>query len=464
MLAMAARTAPMLKLRRSIVARLMLGFGALGVTAIGVLSGVFYFGTIGVLEQDIDRKIMTMADHLQQLPPGDLEVLAQEVRRELSDGVDSEREILLLLDTRGRRLAGNLERWPAAGNGMLRNAEVVRDGRLTRARLFQHPVASGAVLMVGRDLSEQQAIRSLVWGSLAAGAGATLLLTALGALLFRRQIERRIGAIRRAAEDIGAGNLSRRIAGESNDEFGLLNRDINRMLERIEHLMDGVRHVSNAIAHDLRTPLGRIRSKLDDALRGATSLAEWPGVARDAIDDIDQLIRLFERLLQIAEAESGLAAQHLECVDLQRIVHDMAELYDASAEEAQVRLQVAPGPAALVQGDRNLLASALASLLDNAIKYAGPGATIELRAAVQGDEAWLAVRDNGPGIPAAERGKVTQRFYRLDKSRNLPGNGLGLSIVQATASLHRGRLELDDAAPGLVVRVVLPRCVSPVAA
>ena len=454
----------MLNLRRSIAATLLLGYGALGVTAIGLLSAVFYLGTIGVLDQTIDAKIIALAQRFEQVPPDNRAELADEVRRVLGDGIDSDREILLLLDPRGKRLAGNLDTWPAADRvGTLREAEVVRDGSRTRARLLPLRLGDGALLVVGRDLSEQEAIRTLAWRSLAAGAAASLLLTAVGALLFRSQVERRIGAIRRAAEDIGSGNLSRRIPVESRDEFGLLNRDINRMLERIERLMDGVRHVSNAIAHDLRTPLGRIRGKLDDALRDSHGSGPLAGAARDAIDDIDDLIRLFERLLQIAEAESGVAAQQLEYVDLQRIVHDMAELYDASAEEAQIHLQLAPGPEALVQCDRNLLASALASLLDNAIKYAGPGAVIELCAAASGDEAWLAVRDNGPGIPAAERGKVTQRFYRLDKSRHLPGNGLGLSIVQATATLHRGRLELDDAAPGLIARLVLPRALPPAA-
>jgi signal transduction histidine kinase len=452
--------------RRSIATTLILGYGLLGVSAIMLLSAVFYLGTIGVLEQNIDGKIMAVASRLQQLEPA---ALAGAVRRELSDGIDSEREILLLLDARGRRLAGNLDRWPAAAGAPphahddddeLLSAAVVRDGRAIRARLLRHPLQDGTVLMVGRDLSEQEAVRALAWRALALGAAASLLMTVIGGHLFRRHIERRIGAIRRAAEEIGGGNLSRRIAVDSDDEFGLLNRDINRMLERIERLMDGVRHVSNAIAHDLRTPLGRIRSKLDDALRGSRAAGAQGGLASaaaDAIDDIDSLIRLFERLLQIAEAESGVAPQQLEAVDLQCVAHDLLELYDASAEQAGVRLSVAPGAAVPVLGDRNLLATALASLLDNAIKYAGSGAVIELRATQQGNEASIAVCDNGPGIPAEERDKVTQRFYRLDKSRNLPGNGLGLAIVQAIATLHRGRLELGDARPGLSARIVLPR-------
>jgi signal transduction histidine kinase len=285
----------------------------------------------------------------------------------------------------------------------------------------------------------------------------SLILTAFGALLFRSQIERRIGEIRRAAKDIEEGDLSRRIPVSGDDEFSLLNRDINRMLDRIEHLMDGIRHVSNAIAHDLRTPLSRIRSKLDDALRHDMTVEVLSGAAHGAIEDIDDLIRLFERLLQIAEAESGVRAQLFECIDLNRIALDMADMYDATAEEREVRLDTDLQPAAQVLGDRNLLASAVASLIDNAIKYAGPGAAVAVVTRVEGASVSIAVRDNGPGIPSAEVGKVTQRFYRLDKSRSLPGNGLGLSIVSATVGLHGGALSLEDGQPGLIARITLPQ-------
>jgi signal transduction histidine kinase len=166
----------------------------------------------------------------------------------------------------------------------------------------------GGTLIVGRDLSEEEAVREVIWRALAAGACVSLMLTMAGALLFRRSIEARLGEIRRTAAQIEAGDLSPRIPVTGNDEFALLNRDINRMLDRIELLMAGIRHVSNAIAHDLRTPLSRIRGRLDDALRHEMTVPTLSTAAHDAIDDIDDLIRLFERLLQIAEAESGMRA------------------------------------------------------------------------------------------------------------------------------------------------------------
>jgi signal transduction histidine kinase len=441
----------------SIAARLVLGYGALGMLSMAAVSAVFYFGTIGVLDHNLDGRITVLSDRLiEQYSDRPQAELATEVGRQLSDGIDSDSEIFLLLADNDARLAGNLTAWPERAEMGMSSRDVVRDGRPTPARLLVRRLDNGGTLVVGRDLSEQESVRALVLRSLVTGAALSLLLTAFGALLFRRQIESRIGEIRHTAKDIEEGDLSRRIPVSGDDEFSLLNRDINRMLDRIEHLMDGIRHVSNAIAHDLRTPLSRIRSKLDDALRHDMTVDALSGAAHGAIEDIDDLIRLFERLLQIAEAESGMRSQLFETIDLNRIARDMADMYEATAEDRQVTLGTQLEPEVQVFGDRNLLASAVASLIDNAIKYAGPGATVSVVTALHGATASIAVRDNGPGIPVAEVGKVTQRFYRLDKSRSLPGNGLGLSIVGATASMHGGTLTLEDGQPGLIVRITLP--------
>lgn len=446
----------------SIAAKLVLGYGLLGTISIMVVSVVFYTGTIGVLDQNLDGKIVAQAQRLLQRA-GSLrhDDLVEEVRRLLADGIDSDREIFQLVDADGVTLAGNLGSWPSTADragtaARMVSEDVVRNGHLKPARLYLRPLDGGGLLIVGRDLSEQEAVRELIWSALLAGAAVSLLLTVAGALLFRRTIENKLGEIRRTAARIEAGDLSQRIAVTGGDEFALLNRDINRMLDRIELLMEGIRHVSNAIAHDLRTPLSRIRGRLDDALRHQTSVARLSGAAHDAIDDIDDLIRLFERLLQIAEVESGMRTQMFERLDLGRVVADIGEMYEASAEDEDILLSVDAPESLYVDGDRNLLASAIASLLENAIKYAGPGSTIRVRAGLHYGMASIAVIDNGPGIPAAELDKVTQRFYRLDKSRHLPGNGLGLSIVAATATAHGGRLALEDGAPGLVARIVLP--------
>jgi len=452
-----------INLRASIAARLVLGYGLLGTASIVLVSAVFYRGTVGVLDRDIDGRIMAQSDRLVARAGGQPHgALSAEVRRLLDDGIDSDREIFQLLAADGARLAGNLGPLPAdaarADDGpQLLSTVVARDGHPAPARLYLRPLDGGGLLIVGRDLSEQEAVRGVIWRALLAGAGVSLLLTVAGALLFRRLVERRLGIIRRTAAHIEAGDLSSRIPVRGRDEFALLGRDINRMLDRIELLMEGIRHVSNAIAHDLRTPLGRVRSKLDDALRSEATVPRLSGAAHDAIEEIDDLIRLFERLLQIAEAESGMRSRLFERIDLGHIARDIGDMYEASAEDGGVTLTVDAPEHLYVDGDRNLLASAVASLLDNAIKYAGPGHAVRVRAGVfRGGLASIAVQDDGPGIPEAERGKVTQRFYRLDDSRHLPGNGLGLAIVSATALAHGGELVLEDGAPGLVARILLP--------
>ncbi|TFW15398.1 sensor histidine kinase [Duganella callida] len=450
----------MIKLRTSIAAKLVLGYGLLGIASIVAVSAVFYSGTIGVIDQNIDGKIMAQSDRLLDniaAAKNGRKALAQEVQRLLSDGVDSDREIFGIVGADGTSVAGNLGSWPALGDAPdMLTAQVLRNGRSAPARLYLRALNGGDTLIVGRDLSEEEAVREVIWRALAAGACVSLMLTIAGALLFRRSIEARLGEIRRTAARIEEGDLSLRIPVSGSDEFALLNRDINRMLDRIELLMDGIRHVSNAIAHDLRTPLSRIRGRLDDALRHEMTVPRLSGAAHDAIDDIDDLIRLFERLLQIAEAESGVRGRLFERLDLGRVVADIGEMYEAIAEDSGIALTVDAPTSLYVDGDRNLLASAVASLLDNAIKYAGPGATIHVRAGLHGDQAAISVHDNGPGIPEAERAKVTQRFYRVDQSRHLPGNGLGLSIVSATATSHGGALVLEDGAPGLIARIVLP--------
>ena len=441
--------------------RLALGYGLLAIASMSVIAAAFYFGTVGVLARSTDAKLASisnrLADHFETRGG---EAVRQEVQQLLADGIEQDTEVYLLVDPGGRRVAGNIYGWSmaVAPPGRLTDLAVMRNGRPSLSRLLPQALPDGSILVVGRDMQDQRDIERLVWHALSAGGAVALLLAIGGALLFRRQLEHRVGAIRRTAREIEAGDLSRRIPISGvEDEFTRLNQEINSMLDRIEHLMDGVRHVSNAIAHDLRTPLGRIRSRLEEALRPGNSTALLAGTARFAIQEVDELIRMLDRLLQIAEAESGARRQSFAPVPLVAVVNDVVELYDATAEAEGITLvrEIKGQPVTL--GDKNLLTSALANLADNALKYAGSGATVRVRAAQDRDTVSLIVQDDGPGIPQAERSHVVERFHRLDQSRSLPGNGLGLSIVAATASLHWGKLELEDAAPGLIARIILPR-------
>jgi signal transduction histidine kinase len=441
--------------------RLALGYGLLAIGSMSVIAAAFYFGTVGVLARSTDAKLISisqrLADHYETRGG---EAVRQEVQQLLVDGIEQDTEVYLLVEPDGRRVAGNIYGWSmaAAPPGKLTDMAVMRNGRPSLSRLLPRLLPDGSIVVVGRDMQDQRDIERLVWHALFAGGAAAVLLVIGGALLFRRQLEHKVGAIRRTALEIEAGDLSRRIPiSDVEDEFARLNRDINRMLDRIEHLMDGVRHVSNAIAHDLRTPLGRIRSRLEEALRPGNVTTQLAGTAGFAIQEVDELIRMLDRLLQIAEAESGAHRQSFAPVSLAVVVNDVVELYDATAEAEGITLvsEIEGQPVTL--GDKNLVTSALVNLIDNALKYAGSGATVRVRATQDRDAVSMIVQDDGPGIPPAERSRVIERFYRLDQSRSLPGNGLGLSIVAATASLHWGKLELEDAAPGLIARIVLPR-------
>jgi signal transduction histidine kinase len=449
----------------SVAFRLALGYGALVIGSMSIIAAVFYFGTVGVLARSTDAKLQTVSARLAgHFRSRGADALRREIDQLLNDGIEQDTEVYLLTGPDGRKIAGNLAGWtPAADEaGRLKDRGVIRDGRPSVSRLLPRLLPNGAMLVVGRDLQDRIEIERLVWRALVIGGGVALLLAAIGALVFRRLLEARVAAIRRTARDIEAGDLSRRVpipGGGGADEFARLSRDINRMLDRIEHLMDGVRHVSNAIAHDLRTPLGRIRGQLDEALRPAMPPAQLTARMAFAIEQIDDLIRLFDRLLLIAEAESGARRQSFAPVQLAAVIADVVELFDAAAEACGSTLLPEADAAAATLGDRNLLASAVANLVENALKYAGPGATVRVRASCEHTTVAIVVEDDGPGIAAAERPLVTERFYRADRSRSLPGNGLGLSIVAAIASLHWGSLALEDVVPGrgLRARLVLPR-------
>jgi signal transduction histidine kinase len=435
-----------LRLTDSVAARLALGNGLLLIVVIGLISAVFYFGTVGVLARSMDGKIIAISNRLiSEYAQRPVTELVQEINHELLDGIDSDTEIFLVTAPDGHRLTGQLL-----------DGEVSRDERPSSARLLVQRLPNGGMVYVGRDLSEQRAIRQLVLRALEGVMAVSLVLVALGALLLRHQIERRIGGIRHTAREIESGNLQQRIAVSGDDEFARLGVDINRMLDRIEQLMNGVRHVSNTIAHDLRTPMGRLRARLDEALRREAGLPALTDAARGAIEGIDDLIVMLNKILRIAEAESGVRADTFERVNLNSVVHDMAELYDAAAEQAGVRLAVLSHDAVWAHGDHDLLANAVASLIDNALKYAGRGAVVELAAGADAQRAFITVRDNGPGVAAAELPRLTERFYRVDRARNQPGNGLGLSIVAATATLHGGSFELTNADPGLRATLRLP--------
>jgi len=278
----------------------------------------------------------------------------------------------------------------------------------------------------------------------------------LGGTAMSRNLLRRVEQVNRTSERVMAGNLSDRVPLDgTSDEFDQLAANLNRMLDQIERLMTAMREVTDDVAHDLKTPLSRMRVRLELALLGPADGSSQTEAIRSAIDEADRLLATFNALLSIAELESGTRPDESEGLDLSEVARSAAELYEPVAEEKGFVLSLATEPGVRIRGSRHLLSQALANLLDNALKYAG-GGEIQIRVLRAEGRAALEVTDRGQGIPEAERGTVFDRFVRLERSRSTPGNGLGLSLVRAVVRRHRGTVELGDNRPGLRVRLEFP--------
>ncbi|MBI2713677.1 MAG: HAMP domain-containing protein [Rhizobiales bacterium] len=331
-------------------------------------------------------------------------------------------------------------------------------------RVFQLP--GGFRLLVGRDLDERERLYHIV---LAAGRWSIAIVIVLGlagGLFVTRRVLRRVDAMTETTRTIMGGDLGGRlpVAG-TGDELDRLAENLNVMLERIEALMRGLKEVSDNIAHDLKTPLTRLRNRCEQALRTSSSETEYRAALEATIGESDNLIATFNALLMIARAESGQARGDMKEFDAAEIAHDVCELYEPLAEEKGIALKVEADTAAPVNGNRELVSQALANLVDNAIKYAEPvdkavngvAPEIVVRALSEGDHILLTVADSGPGIPESDRARAVERFVRLEQSRSQPGSGLGLSLASAVARLHGGELTLEDNHPGLKSIIALPR-------
>jgi signal transduction histidine kinase len=451
----------------------------LGVS-VAILLGFIYWSTAGFMARQTDAtigaEVQGLAEQYRRRGLTGLSVIIAERAARDPAGAG----VYLLADEDYQPLVGNVEAWPAAepdddGWVDFRLRQPI-DGEhagvplahAARAKVFR--LRGGLRLLVGRDIRELAATSDLIQDALAWGLAITAALALLGGWLMSAGVVRRIETINEVGREIMDGDLSRRVPTDgSGDEFDQLAVNLNRMLARIEALMASVRQVSDNIAHDLRTPLSRLHTKLSQ-LRETDLSSESAAGVDAAILDAEELLSAFNALLRIARVESGSRRAAFARLDLVPLLHDVAELYEPLASDKAQRLQVHPANSVAgsdansissaeadaqlsVHGDRDLLFQALANLLDNAIKYTPDGGEIALRARLVGDAVEITVTDSGPGIPAPLRDKVLQRFYRIDASRSEPGHGLGLSLVQAVAQLHAAELRLEDAAPGL--RVVL---------
>jgi signal transduction histidine kinase len=373
--------------------------------------------------------------------------------------------IYLLADDDLRALLGNISHWPAVPateDGWLDfrlEGQGWPEGEIHRARARAFHLRGGFYLLAGRDLHELEKTQQLIVRTLVWGLAITLILGLIGGSLMTRSMVRRIEAINQTSREIMSGDLSRRIPMDrSGDDFDELAGNLNAMLDRIGSLMEEVRRISDNIAHDLKTPLSRLRNSLELLnTRGAEDPEGRRALIEQSITEADGLLSTFNALLRIARIESGERRAAFTAVDLQQLLHDVVEFYAPLAEERQQTLELHVSSTARVPGDRDLLFQAFANLLDNAIKYTPPQGRIRVDLAQPQGRPRVSVADSGPGIPAQERDKVFRRFYRLEASRGLPGNGLGLSLVAAVAKLHDAKLALEDNAPGLRVTMEFAR-------
>jgi len=387
------------------------------------------------------------------------EGLSDFIRERVSMQIAGER-ILLLTDASLHPLAGNLRAWP---QGVPRkpgsySVPIELAGQLTRVSVVRTTLPGGYNLLVGRD-DRFAPIERRFWEGLAAAVAVLSVAGLLGAILIRKALLARIHSTQQTVAAIMRGDLSHRLPVRSGgDELELLARTINRMLEQIEQLVHGVANVSNSIAHDLRTPLAELRSRLEELSLTRPAPAETFQEIDSAVADVDNVIRIFNALLRLAEIDAGMRRSGFVEVDVADLAAKAVEFYLPAAELKNVNISFREPGAVLARGDRVLLAQAVNNLLDNALKYVGEGGKIAVEVLRQADGAIaIIVADDGPGIPDAEKPKVAQRFYRGDVSRGTPGVGLGLSLVQAIAKLHDGALELTDNHPGLRAQMILQR-------
>ena len=413
------------------------------------------------IDQTVEAEIAGLAEQYRQ---GGIRRLVETVERRANQPGSS---LYLVTTFAGERITGNVAQLPVGvleRPGLIETRYARTDGIIAEhralARIFLLP--GGFRLLVGRDLEDREALRGLMWRALFTSLGWLVLIGTAGGIFVAMRVLRRVDAMSASAQTIMSGDLSQRLPRTgSGDELDRLATSLNAMLERIGELMKGLQEVSDNIAHDLKTPLTRLRNGVDEALRTAQSPDDYRACLEKVVEESEGLIRVFNALLMIARLESGAAQEAMQDFDVAEVARDVAELYDAVAEEQGVMLTLDVDAPLVMRGGRELIGQALANLVDNAIKYGLPSedgaqALVNIAARRMGDRLELTVADRGPGIAAQDRARVLERFVRLEGSRSRPGSGLGLSLAAAVARLHHGALRLDDNEPGLRVMLDLP--------
>lgn len=457
------------KLFRTTTFRLSLSYLALFSAAAAVAIFFIYWNTTVLLSRQLNQTIEAELTGLaEQYRAGGLDQLVRIVAERSETPGNS---LYLVADKDGKQLAGNLsavspQLWDSVGPVEFVYSRPASGGverRLAFANVFRLP--GGYRLIVGRDIEDRRELSRLILNTMLWGLGAMALVGIGGGYWVSRKLLTRIDGLAATTRTIMAGDLAGRLpVSGSGDELDRLSQSVNLMLARIEQLMAGLREVSDNIAHDLKTPLNRLRNRVEEALREPQDETAYRDVLERTIEEADGLIKTFNALLSIARLEAGAGGENRDTLDMAALVQDVAELYEPVAEERGIALKAQAADPIIIHGDRQLLGQALANLIDNALKYGAPSAgagngyapEVDVQADARGGVARIVVSDRGPGVPDTERVRVLSRFVRLEESRSEPGSGLGLSLVAAVARLHGGKLRLEDNEPGLRVVLSLP--------
>lgn len=421
----------------------------------------FYWSTRDQIESQVDTRLRLETDFLINLyKSGALPELLEAIQRRNQIDTYGRFYYLAHSDTASISSEGTDENMPirlkSTRSHTTRNMGDVADlppgssRAYNPVRVAETELSNGLKLTIGHEISDEKALLDHTFVLVVGATLLTLLFSLIGGMWIGSSMLRRIDSVNRAASGIMGGDLSRRLTvTERDDEFDEVSVKINQMLNRIEDLMSGMQQVTNNVAHDLRSPLTRLRNRLEVTLLEERENANYRAVMEEAIGDADSLIQTFNSMLSIARLEAGIDAVEWADADIGDLMTELCELYEAVAEDSGLNFTCYIEGAPVYHCNKHLIAQCITNLLDNSIKYIGPNGHLSLSLTGDNENFTITVADDGPGIPVAERSRVFERFVRLENERNSPGNGLGLSLVQAVVRIHGASLMLDDNNPGL---------------
>jgi signal transduction histidine kinase len=446
------------QLLKSASFRLAAAYVGLFSVSVGILAGLIYFYATSEMQREIRTRIAADSTALrEEYSRGGitqlLDAVADRQRGRLVGGLD-----YAIFDSKGKRLFGDLPAAPCVRGWTLFTGPPDGDepsGEMEKLSVLITPLSKGNCLLVGDDIGKVKTFGSLILDSFGWVFLLTVTLAVGGGIFLSSRVLRRIETITRTAEAIIEGDINRRIPRRgAPDDLDRLAATLNRMLDRMTGLMETLRHISNDVAHDLRTPLGRLRRTLEEASRTALSQDEFRQVLDRAVAEVDGILDTFGAILRIAQIESGSRRSGFQRLLLSALVAEVCDTFAPSIEDSGRSLESAIQSDCWIQGDRELLVQSLANLLENTIAHTPVGAHVTVSLARRQDDIELSIADDGPGVPAAMRKSIFKRFYRVEQSRTAAGNGLGLSIVAAVAELHAAKIFANDNRPGLKIGLV----------